>query len=194
MTGEMIADRMRRTPLYAVPLEAALVKVTFLLNLIAGQNFTENQVLNARDALMSMMQRKMISDLLLLASPRSGRYDAVDPPLAGHNETTLPLMESGDDERLLRRLVAFLRPDPKMTVEVERKEIDTEPRLVVFQVNIEDGRGGSWCESFATEDALRAFLRGIRVTYAMSDLQRMLPDFGDDKPFAFVEQSVVQTL
>jgi hypothetical protein len=55
------------------------------------------------------------------------------------------------------------------------------------------GRGGSWCESFATEAELRAFLRGIRVTYAMSDLQRLLPDFGD-KPFAFTEQSAVQYL
>lgn len=191
MTITELAQLMNRTPLDAEPKYASRVKLAFLLNLLANQTFTERQLLDARDALYDLQSRALINHVLGI--PRQVEH-AVDLAEEGA-PTVIPLALMAEDRRdITRRLVLFLRPDPKMTIEVEKKVIETEPQLAVFQMAIEDGRGGSWLESFASEDTLRAFLRGVRVTYAMSDLQQLLPDFGDAAPLQFTEQSAVQSL
>lgn len=192
MTAEELSRKLNRTPVWSDQLDAARIKVAFLLNLIGGHafnTFTDEELRNARDALMFMGHRAVV-DALLDLRPQEGEERA-----GPHAPTVMPLALMADENKdITRRVVAFLRPDPKMLIEVEKKEIPTDPHIDVFQVTIEDGRGGSWCEAYGTEDQLRAFLRGIRVTYAMSDLQRLLPDFGDDAPLAFAEQSAVQHL
>lgn len=189
MTSQLLANCLQRTPVYAKLEDAQRIKLAFLLNLIGEREFTEVELRHARDSMVFAGSRALINDLLGLREVEHAA-DLADQ----HAPTTMPLALMVDDKKLAKRIVMYLRPDPKMTVEVEKKETDTEPRLEVFQVCIEDGRGGSWMEAFENEDVLRAFLRGIRVTYAMSDLNRLLPDFGDNAPFSFTEQSVVQHL
>jgi len=190
MNANELAQRMSRSPVYAEPFDACRIKMAFLLNLLqrCRVDFTEQEIANARDAMLFPGSRALVNDLLGLPNEVEHAVDLAGP----HDKTVMPLMEN--DPKLARRIVMFLRPDPKMMVEVEKKDVNTEPHLEVFQVAIEDGRGGSWMEAFASEDTLRAFLRGIRATYAMSDLQRLLPDFGDDAPFEFTEQSAVKHL
>lgn len=192
MTAEELTRRLNRTPVWCDQLDAARIKLAFLLNLIGGHafnTFTNEELRNARDAMIFVGHRAVV-DALLDLPPEEG-----ERPAGPHEPTVVPLALMADENKdITRRLVAFLRPDPKMMIEIEKKRIDTEPSMEVFQVTIEDGRGGSWCEAYGTEDLLRAFLRGIRATYAMSDLQRLLPDFGDDAPLAFAEQSAVQHL
>lgn len=190
MVGTELAKKMRQNPIHAEPLVVLRTKLNFLLNLTANQVFTDRQFVDARDALIFPSHRRIISEVLGMGTVEH------QINLAGPNASTvMPLSlladESGD---ITDRLVAYLRPDPKMVIEVEKKAVGTEPTIYVYQVNIEDGRGGSWCEAFGSEEALCAFLRGIRVTYAMSDLQQLLPEFGDRPPLAFTEQSAVQTL
>lgn len=197
MTAEKLIQYMNRTPLYAERRVAVPIKLGFLLNLIAGLEFTDEQLLNARDALVDDWSRRLISHILNLpvdGNDSAGRRLMVE--LAGPDKpTAMPMVLMADEsEDITRRLVAFLRPDPKMTIEVEKKLTDTDPAITIFQTVIEDGRGGGWSEAFATEELLRAFLRGIRVTYAMSDLQRMLPNFGDDAKLEFTEQSAIKNL
>lgn len=189
MTASDLARRMSRRPIHMDMEVADRIRVAFLLNLLGRcrADFTEAEILDARDALLMAESKFVVNELLGLPKAVEHAVDLAGP----HDKTAMPMMEN---DPTLRRLVMFLRPDPKMVVEVEKKEVNTEPRLEVFQVCIEDGRGGSWMESFASEDTLRAFLRGIRVTYAMSDLLRLLPDFGDEAPFEFTEQSAVQQL
>lgn len=172
------------TPLDYEAAQANRIKLLFLTNLIAGLEFSDEQVSNARDALEQLPSRALINYLLHL--PESERQG-----LAGEfDKTVMPLALLADDRRdITRRVVAFLRPDPKMVVEIEKKIVNTEPPVHVYQVVIEDGRGGSWCEAFTTELELNAFLKGIKVTFAMSDLQRLLPEFGAEAPLVFVEQS-----
>lgn len=161
-------------------------KLSFVLNLFpANQEFTEEQLINARDALIVGRERDYISDSLKLRPPRKQKLAEPDAP------TTMPL--SACENIPVHRLVCFLRPDPKMVVEIEKREIDTEPRVHVYQVVVEDGRGGGWNEVFTSEETLKAFLRGIRVTFAMSDLQRLLPEFGDDAPLEFKGYSSYET-
>jgi len=112
------------------------------------------------------------------------------------------LAEETDEDTLKRRLIHYLRPEPGMVVMVKELSVGTEPPLRVFQVEIEDGRGGLWCESFASEPELRAFFRGIRITFAMSSLQKLLPDFlpvpnvykPTSEGLKFAPESVVQCL
>ncbi len=197
MTADKLTQYMNRTPLYAERRVAVPVKLGFLLNLIAGLEFTDEQLLNARDALVDDWSRRLISHILNLpvdGADSAGRRLGVELA-APDKPTVMPMVLMADEsEDITRRLVAFLRPDPKMTIEVEKKLTDTDPVIPVFQVVIEDGRGGGWSETFATEELLRAFLRGIRVTYAMSDLQRMLTSFGDDAKLEFTAQSAIKNL
>ncbi len=195
MTVQELTYKLTRVPLMAHEARARQVKLTFLLNLLAliGQDvrIEEAQLLNARDALESLWARKMISEVLNL---RFQEYEY--PDLKKENQSTvMPLQLLADDKKgITQMLVAFLRPEPKMLIEVEKRRTDTDPSVDIYQVVIEDGRGGGWNETFVTEDQLRVFLRGIRVTYAMSDLQMLLPDFGDNAPLKFTEQSSVQHL
>lgn len=195
MTVQELTYKLTRVPLMANEVRARQVKLTFLLNLLAliGQDvrIEEAQLLNARDALESIWARKMISEVLNLRF-QEDEY----PDLKKENQSTvMPLQLLADDSKgITQKLVAFLRPEPKMLIEVEKRRTDTDPSVDIYQVVIEDGRGGGWNETFVTEDQLRAFLRGIRVTYAMSDLQMLLPDFGDNSPIKFTEQSAVQHL
>ena len=109
------------------------------------------------------------------------------------------LAEEQDEEALKRRLIHYLEPEPGMRVLVKEMCVSTEPNLRVFQVEVEDGRGGCWHEAFNSEAELRAFFRGIRITFAMSSLQRLLPDFlpsqGRDRAgLVFAPESLVQSL
>jgi len=83
----------------------------------------------------------------------------------------------------------------KMSVEIEKRETDTDPPITVYQVNIEDGQDGSWCEAFATEVELYSFLRGIRVAYAMSSLKKYLSysDF-NERVLTFTEKDCEEAL
>ncbi len=191
MIGSELAQRMGRHPVYAKPFEAVKIKFAFMLNLLGERNFTERELMDARDAMIHDCNRALINDVLGFPNNVEHEVDVAgphDPTVTGDPHT------NGADKDIKRRLVAFLRPDPMMLIEVEKKEVNTEPHLDVYQVTIEDGRGGSWCEAFPNEDTLRAFLRGIRVTYAMSDLQKLLPSFGDKASLQFTEQSIVQHL
>ncbi len=193
ITSSDLAIVMQRVTGYADGLTIARVKCAFLLNLLSAKfpQFTEEELMNACDALVFTHSRALMADLLSGILPRK----QVTKMAAADQSTVMPLADMAEDDKdITRRLVAFLRPDPLMMIEVEKKHVDTEPSLDVYQVNIEDGRGGSWCEAFPSEQMLRAFLRGIRVTFAMSDLQKLLPDFGDDAPLQFTEQSAVQHL
>ena len=188
-TNELM-ERMSHHPIHANRDDVNRIKLLFLFNLLAGQTFTDEQLQNARDALVFPYSRSLINVILGLKDKQDTK------PVAGPNDPTampLALMED-DNKNIQRRLLAFLRPDPKMLIEVEKKEAGTEQRLYVYEIRVEDGRGGLWTEAWATEELLRAFLRGIRVAYAMSDLQRLLPDFGDDAPLNFTEQSCVNSL
>lgn len=191
MTVEELTARMIKTPIRFDPGVVVNAKLYFLLNLLTGQEFTDEQLRNACDALTFDKPRAIIRELVGLKEPDLSR-----PVLAGPDRSTIMPISLMADQRgdIKRRILAFLRPDPKMMIEVEKIEVDTEPNVTVFQVTIEDGRGGSWCETFTTEDRLKAFLRGVRVTFAMSDLQLLLPDFGDNRPLAFTEMSAVQNL
>lgn len=197
MTADKLTQCMNRTPLYAERRVAVPVKLGFLLNLIAGQEFTDEQLLNARDALVDPWSRRLISHVLSLpvdgcdASGRSLKGTLADPDKPTAMPMVLMADESGD---ITTRLVAFLRPDPMMTIEVEKKATDTDPPIFVYQVYVQDGRGGGWSETFGTEELLTAFLRGIRVTYAMSDLQKLLPHFGNDNKLEFTAQSAIKNL
>lgn len=190
MNATELADKMSKRPLFIVLKQADRIKVSYLLNLLgyAAIDFTDEQLVNARDALVYPESRAFINDLLGISNRVEYRTD-----LAPKTEPTVMPMWLQEDESAYtqRRLVAFLRPDPKMTIEVEKKIVDTEPQLVVYQVTIEDGRGGLWREAFGSEVELQSFLRGIRATYAMSDLQKLLPDLGDNAPVVFTEQSAV---
>lgn len=192
MTGTEIAQHFSHTTIEMQPADVNRIKLTFLLNLIAGRTFADVDLINARDALVFDETRAIINRLL-------GLPYVPDPfstgSLVGPNaKTVVPLQTMEDDPNIERRVIAFLRPDAKMMVEVEKQIVNTEPSVTVFQVTIEDGRGGSWREAFGSEDMLYAFLRGIRATYAMSDLQKMLPDLGDHAPLVFTEQSAVRRL
>jgi hypothetical protein len=195
MTIPELTVKLNRAPFMINEARARQVKLTFLLNLMGlvgdDMRIEEAQLLNARDALESIWARKMISEVLNLSFQEDEFPDLKGPNVS----TVMPLQLLADDTNgITQRLVAFLRPDPKMLIKVEKRRTDTEPSVNIYQVVIEDGRGGGWNETFVTEDLLRAFLRGIRVTYAMSDLQMLLPDFGDNGPLKFSEQSAVQHL
>lgn len=164
------------------------LKIAFLLNLITDRVFSDEQIADARDALVNAGDRRLINRFLGITELKvqfNSLAEADEP-------SVLPLTYT--DGKLKERLVSFLRPDPQMLIEVEKKETDTDPPIPVYQVNIEDGRGGCWCETFGTEDLLRAFLRGIRVTFAMSALHKLLPGFGEDESLKFTAQSYVNNL
>jgi hypothetical protein len=197
VTSDKFTKCLNRTPIYADTRRSAPVKLVFLLNLIAGQEFTDEQLMNARDALVDKWSRRLISHILDLPLDGADAYGRkLMVSLAGPDQpTAMPMVLMADESSdITTRLVAFLRPDPKMTIEVEKKATETDPPIFVYQVVVEDGRGGGWSETFATEELLMAFLRGIRVTYAMSDLQRLLPHFGDDAKLEFTAQSAIKNL
>lgn len=199
MTLQELTGKLYKIPITCDQGKARQVKLAFLLNLMAltcaGMEATDEQILDARDALESSWARKMISEILGLPwREEGGRYARKQPKLADpHQRTVMPIqMLAESREDITKRIVSFLRPDPRMLVEVQKMRVDSDPGIDIYHVVIEDGRGGSWNETFATEDLLMAFLKGIKVTYAMSDLQKLLPSFGNDAPVKFTEQSAVQ--
>lgn len=192
-----LAQRLARRPFsYEAlpPGHSNGIKLTFLLNVIRLMtDEVEGRCLtDARDALAEIGQRKFINSLLGIPQDVAERYYQQAEHERDTCETALPLEER--DEMTKERLICLLRPDPKMLIEVEKIEVDTEPSCTVYQMVIEDGCGGSWSETFTTEDQLRSFLRGVRVTFAMSPLRKLLPDFGDGAPLKFTEQSCIEHL
>jgi hypothetical protein len=51
-------------------------------------------------------------------------------------------------------------------IDVRKLEVESEPPVEVFQVEILS-ETGSWHETFVTHDQLKAFLRGINMTFVM---------------------------
>jgi hypothetical protein len=81
----------------------------------------------------------------------------------------------------------------KSTIKVTLVEVNTDPRTSVYQLEIitpaENSPGGSWNETFNTEDQLRHFLRGLRVATTMS-----LNMFDMASVWAFDPESCVKEL
>lgn len=188
MTGQELLQRLMSETFIFPTRQTDQVKIAFLLNLLRDREFSDEQLYDARDALVNTSDRILISRLLGMPLHESPPV----PKATADDTTVLPLTYT--DGNLKERLVSFLRPDPQMLIEVEKSEIDVDPPITVYQVSIEDGRGGCWRETFATEDLLRVFLRGIRVTFAMSALHKLLPGFGEDESLKFAPKSYVDHL
>jgi hypothetical protein len=162
------------------------LRLVFMANVMRRMTDTvDNGLLaDARDSIENREDRRLLNYILGLGTP----------PNVMEDQGVLGLETEGITKE---RIIALLRPDPRMLIEVQRVDAPTDPPCEVYQVVVEDGRGGSWNEAFASEPELQAFLRGIRCTFAMSDLNRMLPDLtGLDAgaPLRFTEQSTVQHL
>ncbi len=162
------------------------LRLVFLANLLRrmAPSVDDGLIADARDAVENIIDRRLISFLLSLGTPPNIMEDQGQLGFEPEDLTK-------------ERVIALLRPDPLMLIEVQKVEAPTEPPCEVYQVVIEDGRGGSWNEAFGSEPELRAFLRGIRCTFAMSKLNRLLPDFTtarENPPLKFTEQSTIQHL
>lgn len=82
-----------------------------------------------------------------------------------------------------------------MIINVQIVRVHTDPPTAVYAVVVlDDTEKASWNETVNTEIELKALFRGIRLTFAMMNGGKLLPDAGKDALVRFAPNSYIQTL
>ena len=77
--------------------------------------------------------------------------------------------------------------DLERTVHIKRLTVKTDPNVDVFSVQVHS-QEGVWQETLATEELLKAFLRGVQAGAAVVVSIPEIPKKAEDDPYVRIDQ------
>lgn len=77
--------------------------------------------------------------------------------------------------------------DLERTVHIKRLTVKTDPNVDVFSVQVHS-QEGVWQETLATEELLKAFLRGVQAGAAVAVSIPEIPKKAEEEPYVRIDQ------